>query len=145
MIFFSLHQRVTINSNSVYQTNLEWFGPKFDYTLSLSENKYAENLLETSTGVKEYGDAISSWMERELKDSPESLYYWFRDQSPFDLKNHCDDNIDQKVEVCRDNDWFGHKSGQTFYKRSSGKYSVSPLVKTLLTVYVSIKYRLHRK
>ena len=91
--------------------------------MTLSENKYEENLLETSTGVKEYGDAIRSWMERELKDSLLGLFRWKNDHFPFDLKNHCDSRIDQKVEVCRDKDWFGHKSGQTFYKRPSGKSS----------------------
>ena len=87
--------------------------------MTLSENKSAENLLATSTGVKEYDDAITSWMGRELKHG-ERFDDWKNDHYSFDLKNHCDDHIDQKVEVCRNKDWFGHKNGHTFYKRPSG-------------------------
>ena len=60
----------------------EWFGPKFDYILSLSENKNEENLLSTSTGVKEYADAIRSWMGRKLKLRSDGLFdKWKNDHS----------------------------------------------------------------
>jgi len=83
----------------------EWFESKFDYLLTLSENKNEENLLATSTGVKEFAGIYRSGnIDRD---------FWF------DMSNHCDGNIDQIVEVCREKDWLGHKNGQTFYKRPS--------------------------
>ena len=82
--------------------------------MTLSENIYEENLLATSTGIKEYAAVIGSWMSKKF-------FGWGTNKIKFDLKNHCDDNIDQKVEVCRDENWLGHKVGQTFYKRPSGK------------------------
>ena len=87
--------------------------------MTLSENKNEKNLLATSTGVEEYASAIRSWMKREMEE--DEFFRWKNDHFAFDLKNHCDSRIDQKVEVCRDTDWLGHKSGQTFYKRPSGK------------------------
>ena len=96
--------------------------------MSLSENKNEENLLATSTGVKEYADAIRSWKGQELKPRHEEFFYeWTYKHVAFDLKNRCDDKIDQKVEVCREKRLLGHARGKTFYKRNSGKFqTVSP-------------------